>query len=262
LRVVGVAIWMATWWINEVLPVAATALLPVVLFPVLGIAPLRDATAPYADPVVFLFLGGFILGSATRRWALHRRIGLHIIAAVGTSPGRLAAGLMLASGFLSMWVSNTATAIMMLPIAILVLTLFEHRFADSRSSENLGVLLMLSVSYGASIGGIATLIGTPPNALLAGFLARKYGIQIGFGQWMMVGLPVSTTILLAAWLVLTRLQPGSACRHGGHERRHRPRPARSRSNHAGGNTRGLCPGGGGPWLDVPATAVVSHSGAA
>ena len=207
LRVAGVAAWMAAWWITEVIPVAATALLPLVLFPLFAIAPLRDTAAPYADPVVFLFLGGFMLGSATQRWALHRRIGLGIIASVGTSPARLAGGLMLASAFLSMWVSNTATAIMMLPIAVSVLALFEHRIADSRSGENLGALLMLSVCYGASIGGIATLIGTPPNALLAGFMARDYGIQIGFGQWMLLGLPVSAGILLSAWLVLTRLHP-------------------------------------------------------
>jgi len=207
MRVAGVAALMAAWWIVEVIPISATALLPIVLFPLVGIAKLGAATAPYADPIVFLFLGGFILGIATQRWELHRRIGLGIIASVGTSPARMAGGLMLATGFLSMWVSNTATALMMLPIATSVLALFERNLDDARSKENLGVLLMLAVAYGASIGGIATLIGTPPNALLAGLMAREYGIQIGFAQWMMLGVPVSVAMLGAAWLVLTRMHP-------------------------------------------------------
>ncbi|MFN3656762.1 MAG: SLC13 family permease [Pseudolabrys sp.] len=207
LRVAGVAALMAAWWITEVIPVAATALLPIVLFPLVGIAPLAATTAPYADPIVFLFLGGFMLGTATQRWSLHRRLGLGIIASVGTSPGRLAAGLMLASAFLSMWVSNTATAIMMLPIATAVLALFDSELTDARSRENFGVLLVLSVAYGASIGGLATLIGTPPNALLAGHMAREYGVQIGFAQWMALGVPVSAVMLMAAWFVLTSLHP-------------------------------------------------------
>ena len=209
LRVAGVAALMASWWIAEVLPVPVTALLPLILFPLFAVAPLRDTAAPYADPIVFLFLGGFILGTATQRWTLHARIGLGIIVAVGTSPGRLSAGIILASAFLSMWVSNTATAIMMLPIATAISVLYERQIADQRSGENLGIVLHLSVAYGASIGGLATLIGTPPNALLAGHMAREYGIQIGFAQWMMLGVPVSATMLVAAWFVLTRLHPVS-----------------------------------------------------
>ncbi|MGE4165164.1 MAG: DASS family sodium-coupled anion symporter [Xanthobacteraceae bacterium] len=215
LRVAGVAGLMAAWWITEVIPVAATGLLPVVLLPLLGVVPIRNAAAPYADPIVFLFLGGFMLGIATQRWALHRRLGLRIIAAVGTSPGRLSAGLLLATAFLSMWVSNTATSLMMLPIAISVLALFDGRFADDHSAENLGVLLMLSVCYGASIGGLATIIGTPPNALLVGHLAREYGIQIGFAQWMMLGVPLSAALLAVTWVILTRLHPVTLLRAGG-----------------------------------------------
>ncbi len=209
LRVAGIAALMAAWWITEVIPVPATALLPLILFPLLGVSPLAETSAPYADPIVFLFLGGFILGAATQRWALHTRIGLGIVASIGTSPGRLAAGLILASAFLSMWVSNTATAIMMLPVATAVSVLYERQIADRRSGENLGIMLHLSVAYGASIGGLATLIGTPPNALLAGHMAREYGIQIGFVQWMMLGVPVSAVMLAAAWFVLTRLHPVS-----------------------------------------------------
>lgn len=209
LRVAGIAALMAAWWIAEVIPVAVTALLPLILFPLFAVSPLADTSAPYADPIVFLFLGGFMLGTATQRWALHARIGLGIIASVGTSPHRLSAGLILARGFLSMWVSNTATAIMMLPIATAVSVLYEQQVADRRSGENLGIVLHLSVAYGANIGGLATLIGTPPNALLAGHMAREYGVQIGFAQWMMLGVPVSATMLLAAWFVLTRLHPVS-----------------------------------------------------
>ncbi|MCF8478198.1 MAG: SLC13 family permease [Pseudolabrys sp.] len=211
LRVAGIATLMAAWWIAEIVPVPVTAMLPLVLFPLFAVAPLRDTAAPYADPIVFLFLGGFILGAATQRWSLHARIGLRIIAAVGTSPHRLSAGLILASAFLSMWVSNTATAIMMLPIATAVTVLYGRQVSigDQRSGENLGIVLHLSVAYGASIGGLATLIGTPPNALLAGHMAREYGIQIGFAQWMMLGVPVSAAMLAAAWFVLNRLHPVS-----------------------------------------------------
>jgi sodium-dependent dicarboxylate transporter 2/3/5 len=209
LRVAGIAILMAAWWIVELVPVPVTALLPLILFPLFGVAPLRDAAMPYADPIVFLFLGGFILGTATQRWALHARLGLGIFVAVGTSPGRLSAGLILASGFLSMWVSNTATTIMMLPVATAVTVLYLRQISERRSGENLGVVLHLSVAYGASIGGLATLIGTPPNALLAGYMAREYGVQIGFAQWMMLGVPVSAAMLAAVWFVLNRLHPVS-----------------------------------------------------
>ena len=217
LRVAGVATLMAAWWIAEVIPVPVTALLPLILFPLFAVAPLRDTAAPYADPIVFLFLGGFILGAATQRWSLHTRLGLGIIASVGTSPGRLSAGLILASGFLSMWVSNTATAIMLLPIATAVTVLYERQISDQRSGDNLGIVLHLSVAYGASIGGLATLIGTPPNALLAGYMAREYGVQIGFAQWMMLGGPVSAAMLVSAWFVLNRMHPVSLIRQPNHD---------------------------------------------
>jgi sodium-dependent dicarboxylate transporter 2/3/5 len=209
-RVTGVALLMAAWWISEALPIPATALLPVVLFPLLGVASVREATSPYADPVIFLFLGGFIIGFSMQRWQLHRRIGLNAIARVGTAPHRLIGGFMLASALLSMWVSNSATAIMMLPVAFSVLALFDqHGEIDAEARASLGVVLMLAVAYGASIGGIATLIGTPPNALLAAYLAREHGVQISFAQWMAFGVPLSAVLLLGAWLILIKLHPAA-----------------------------------------------------
>ena len=208
-RVAAVALLMATWWITEVIPIPATALLPLVLFPLLGINALREAAAPYADPIIFLFLGGFVIGTAMQRWSLHRRIGLSVVALVGVTSRRLSAGLLLATAFLSMWISNSATAIIMLPVAMSVLALLDrhHGALDARSRHNIGIALMLAVAYGASIGGLATLIGTPANALLAAYLAREQGIVIGFAQWMMLGLPLTVLLLGAAWLLLNWLFP-------------------------------------------------------
>src|SRR5512138_2255188 len=174
--VAAVTLLMVVWWITEALPVAATALVPIVAFPLLGVAGIGAATAPYAHPLIFLFLGGFLLAKAIERCNLHRRTALTILGAVGAAPHRLIGGFMAATAALSMWLSNTATAIMMLPIAL-----------------------------AASIGGIGTLIGTPPNALLAAFLAERYGIVIGFGRWMLFGLPLAAVLLALCWLLLTRV---------------------------------------------------------
>lgn len=204
-RAAGLALLLAAFWIGEVLPNAVTALLPAILLPPLGIASLEAATAPYADPVIFLFLGGFALGAAMQRTGLHRRIGLLIVARAGTSPRRLVAGFLGGAGFLSMWVSNSAAAIMLLPVALSVAAL--HARAGGREDANLAVSLLLSVAFGASIGGMATLIGTPPNALLVAFLAREHGIRIGFAEWMLLGVPLALLLLVAAWIILTRLHP-------------------------------------------------------
>lgn len=207
-KVAGVALLMAMLWITEALPIPATALLPLILFPLFGVASMRDAASPYADPVIFLFFGGFIIGLGMQRWSLHRRLGLRAILWIGTSPHRLIAGFMVATALLSMWVSNTATTIMMLPVALSVLTLFDERAKGVQHPHtNLGIVLMLAVAYGASIGGLGTLIGTPPNALLAAYMAREHGIQIGFAQWMALGLPVVTLMLTGAWLILIRIYP-------------------------------------------------------
>jgi sodium-dependent dicarboxylate transporter 2/3/5 len=208
-RVVAVGLLMAFWWVTEVLPVAATALLPVVLFPLLGVATLSAATAPYADRIVFLFLGGLLLGLALQKWGLHRRIALRIVAWAGLRPSNLVLGFMAATAFLSMWVSNTATAAMMLPVSMSVVVLLVGSpggvRSTSRERRDFALALLLGVAYAASIGGIGTLIGTPPNALFAGFMRRAYGIEIGFAQWMMLGVPVALILLLGAWFLLTRV---------------------------------------------------------
>lgn len=210
-RVAGIALLMASWWITEALPIPATALLPLILFPLLGISSVRDAAAPYADPVIFLFLGGFIIGAGMQRWDLHRRLGLNAVLRFGTSPVRLVGGFMLASAALSMWVSNSATAIMMLPVAISVLALFDRQGSVTGEARHaLGVVMMLAVAYGASIGGLGTLIGTPPNALLAAYMAREHGVIIGFAQWMMLGVPLVVVLLAGTWFLLVRLHPAIA----------------------------------------------------
>ncbi|NGM20103.1 DASS family sodium-coupled anion symporter [Roseomonas stagni] len=201
-RVAAVAVLMATWWMTEAVPIPVTGLLPLVLFPALGIASGSAASAPYADPLIFLFLGGFLIALGLERWNLHRRIALRVVAAVGTRPAALVGGFMLATAFLSMWVSNTATAVMMLPIGLSVIGLLSR---DGEDAGGFGTALLLGIAYSASIGGLATLIGTPPNALLAAFVARSYGIEIGFAQWMAIGLPITVALLLLAWLILTRL---------------------------------------------------------
>ncbi|WP_052745760.1 SLC13 family permease [Allosalinactinospora lopnorensis] len=204
-RTAAVATLMAVWWMTEAIPIPATALIPLVLFPVmLAEANITSVAAPYANEVIFLFMGGFMLALAMQRWNLHRRIALSVVASIGSSPVMLIAGFMLATAFITMWVSNTATAIMMLPIALSVLTLVAQ-LGDGRTDPNFGTALMLGVAYAASIGSVSTIIGTPPNAFMVGYLAEEQGISIGFGQWMMVGLPLALVFLVIAWLVLTRL---------------------------------------------------------
>lgn len=206
-RVTAVAVLMAVLWVTEALPLAATSLVPLVAFPLLGIARAKDAAAPYADPLIFLFLGGFVLGLGLQRWNLHRRIALAIVGRLGTSPARLVGGFLLATAFLSMWVSNTATAVMMLPVALSVIGLVEGAADGGSAGErrNLAVGLLLAVAYGASIGGLATLIGTPPNALLAAYMARTHGVEVGFAQWMALGVPLSLVMLALAWVLLAKV---------------------------------------------------------
>ena len=198
----GLALLMATWWATEAIPIPATALLPLVLIPAMGIDGLEPTASNYANPIIFLFLGGFLLGIGMQRWNLHRRIALKILRFVGHQPRRQIGGFMIATGFLSMWVSNTATAIMMLPIGMSVINLLEDK--DPKELKRYATALLLAIAYSASIGGIATLIGTPPNALLVGYLSDNHGIEIGFAQWMIIGLPVSIVMMIATWWWLTR----------------------------------------------------------
>lgn len=206
-KVVAVASLMATWWITEAIPIAATALLPVALFPLLKVMSTKATTSSYANDIVFLFLGGFLIAMAMQKWHLHRRIALHIIKVVGVSPSRIILGFMLATAFLSMWVSNTATTMMMLPIAIAVVSKLTNNDSSGANGYTayFGVALMLGIAYSASIGGVATLIGTPPNAILAGVVEHVYGHRISFAAWMAFGLPLSIVMLALAWFYLTRI---------------------------------------------------------
>ncbi|WP_376693525.1 SLC13 family permease [Wenzhouxiangella sp. EGI_FJ10409] len=203
-HVAAVAALMVLWWISEALPIAATALLPIVLFPLLGVTDIAGATTPFANPLIYLFLGGFIIALGMERSGLHRRIALNIIKRVGTQPKAIIAGFMLAAAFLSMWVSNTATAMMMLPIALSVTRLVEGE-ADRDHRSGFALVLLLALAYACNIGGLGTLIGTPPNALLAAYLLDNHGLEIGFGQWMLVGLPLVVIALPVVFILLTRV---------------------------------------------------------
>lgn len=200
----AVAVLMAFWWMTEALPIPATALLPLVLFPALGVLSMSATAAPYANELIYLYMGGFLLAVTMERWNLHKRIALRIMSWVGTSPNQLILGFMLATAFLSMWISNTATAAMMLPIALAVGEMFRPQ-DDKDGVFDFGVALMLGVAYAASIGGVATLIGTPPNAVLAGAASEMLGREIGFLEWMSVGLPITAVMIPVTWLLLTRV---------------------------------------------------------
>ncbi|MCL4146623.1 UNVERIFIED_CONTAM: hypothetical protein GTU68_021366 [Idotea baltica] len=206
----AVAVLMAIWWISQAIPLAATSLLPLMLFPLLGIMKGKDLAPTYVNYIIFLFIGGFLIALAMERWNLHRRIALRIILSVGSKPSRLVLGFMLATAFLSMWISNTATTIMMLAIALAVIKQTEETF-DEEKTANLSVALLLGIAYSASIGGLATLVGTPPNLALIRLFelsfpgAEAAGYQIGFGQWMLLGLPMTLILLFIVWFLLTRI---------------------------------------------------------
>jgi sodium-dependent dicarboxylate transporter 2/3/5 len=211
-RTAAAAALMATWWVTEAIPIPATSLVPLAVFPVLGIATIEQATTPYANPIIFLLLGGFLLALGMETWGLPRRMALRTIAALGHRPSAVIAGFMIAAAFLSMWVTNTATAMMMLPIGVSVIE-FAQRGNDgnalgnerrSREIAHFATALMLGIAYACSIGGLATIVGTPPNAFAVGFLREAHGIDIAFAQWMLFALPVVVVGLAVAYLVLTR----------------------------------------------------------
>nr|WP_245531640.1 DASS family sodium-coupled anion symporter [Corynebacterium capitovis] len=200
--VAATTVLMAVWWMTEAIPLAATALLPIAIFPLAGVAKFSAIAAPYASSTIFLFMGGFLMALGLQRWNLHRRLALVVVSLVGTSPRRIILGFMIATGFMSMWVSNTATAVVMLPIGVSVLTLTAETVGGMQNQKNFATALMLAIAYAASIGSLGTLIGTPPNALLAGYMREAHGINIGFGQWMLVGMPVAIVFTFVAWFVL------------------------------------------------------------
>lgn len=204
--VLACAAWIAIWWITEATSIAVTALLPIVLFPLSGGLSLREATTSYGHKYIFLFIGGFILSIAIEKWSLHKRIALSIIKIVGTNVTQIILGFMVATAFLSMWISNTATAVMILPVGMAIVAQLKDN-PDTIEDENqiFGKALMLAIAYSASIGGMATLIGTPPNLVLAGVVQETYGTEITFAQWFAFGFPISILFLFLCWLYLTKI---------------------------------------------------------
>ncbi len=204
----AVMAWMAIWWLTEAVELSTTALLPIALFPLFGAMSATDAAAPYAHRLIFLFLGGFIIALSMQRWGLDKRIALGVLKMVGAKPANMVGGFMLSTAGLSAFISNTATTAMMLPIALSVVTLLKEKAGNEAGGENFSVCLMLGIAYAASIGGMCTLIGTPPNAFLAAFLrdsiAEPYRMEIDFARWLMFGLPVTLTMLPITWWMLTR----------------------------------------------------------
>lgn len=203
--VLASTVWVAVWWIFEVMPIAATSLLPIVLFPLTGALSISETTASYGQRFVFLYAGGFILAVAIEKWKLHKRIALHVIYLIGTNVRQIVLGFMIATAALSMWISNTATSVMMLPIGMAVIRqLTDNPQTLENENRRFGKVLMLAIAYSASIGGIATLIGTPPNLVFAGIVQELYGIEITFSQWIVIGLPISVLLLFTAYQYLTR----------------------------------------------------------
>ena len=204
--VLASTVWVATWWMTEAIPIAATALLPIILFPLTGAATMETTTGAYGHPYIFLFVGGFIIAKAIEQWNLHKRIALNIIHLIGSNISFIILGFMVATAFLSMWISNTATSVMMLPIGLAVIQQIEKSDQLTESQRTLfGKALMIAIAYSASIGGMATLIGTPPNLVFAGIMKETFQVEITFEKWLSIGLPFSVLMLFICWKYLTRM---------------------------------------------------------
>ena len=202
--VAAIAMLMAIWWMTEAIPIPATSLLPLVLFPLFNIASIGETASPYAHSIVFLVLGGVLLGLATQRWSLHRRFALLTVLTVGTKPAQIVFGLMFASWFITMWVSNTATAVIMVPIGGSIIALVKS-LGNGDDTPKFSAAVLLGIAYAITIGSMATLIGQPPMALMRAYMSDTHGLDIGFGHWMLLGVPFSTTMLIAAWFVLNKI---------------------------------------------------------
>lgn len=209
-KVLAVAAWMIIWWVTEAAPIPITALLPLVLFPFAGVMKISDAALPYANPIIFLFMGGFLLALALEKHRLHERIALTLIRITGTSGNGIIMGFMIATAFISMWISNTATAMMMLPIATSVINLVRkdpeqpiHELPKAERNFALGLMLM--VGYAATLGGLGTIIGTPPNVVFVGLLDEFYHDRFDFGKWMLVGVPVAALLCSSTYIIITRI---------------------------------------------------------
>ena len=196
---------MVTWWITEAAPVAVAALLPIILLPPLKVFTLQQATAPYASPIIFLFMGGFFIALGLEEHGLHKRIALNLVRVIGTSANRIILGFMLATGFLSMWISNTASTVMMLPIAITVINLLKGSAVDEKRFNLFALALMLGIAYSANIGGMATIVGTPPTVVFVGYANELLNTTIDFSKWLIIGLPISGVLLLLTYVILTKI---------------------------------------------------------
>lgn len=200
----SIGVLMVFWWVSEALPMPVVALLPLVLFPSFGIGTLKNTALPYADPVIFLFMGGFLLGLAIEKWNLHRRIALNIVRMTGTSGNRIVLGFILSTGFLSMWLSNTATTMMMFPIALSVVNVMKEHPGNGARYDHFAVAIMLSIAYASNLGGIATVIGTPPNVAFVGYMQERYNMTIDFASWMAVCFPLALLLMLSMYVVMVK----------------------------------------------------------
>ncbi len=203
-KVLAIAGLMITWWVTEALPMPVVALLPLVFFPLLNISTLEEAASPYANPVIFLFMGGFMLGLAIEKWNLHRRIALNIVRLTGTSGDRIVLGFILATGLLSMWLSNTATTMMMFPIALSVIHVMKESNKGEGNIANFSLTIMLAIAYASNLGGIATIIGTPPNVAYVGYIQKKYNYDVDFVNWMLICTPLAVLLLISLYWVMVK----------------------------------------------------------
>jgi sodium-dependent dicarboxylate transporter 2/3/5 len=203
--VLASTVWIAIWWISEAIPIAATSLLPIFIFPTLGILSVKETTTTYFSPIVVLYLGGFIVALAIEKWNLHQRIALTIISKIGTNSEKIILGFMIATGLLSMWISNTATALMMLPIGLAIASKMKDFYTDFSEIKRFEKALMLAIAYSASIGGMATLIGTPTNAIFSAVVGEIYNKSISFDEWFLFGLPFNVVLMTIAWYYLTKV---------------------------------------------------------
>lgn len=207
-QVICMAIFMLVWWVTEAVPLPVTALLPMLCLPLMGISSMRDAAAPYASPIVFLFMGGFMIALAMETWSLHRRIALNIVRLTGVNANGIILGFMLATAALSMWISNTATTVMMLPIALSVIDLLTRNRGSDYPKQGINFFalsMMLGIAYAANIGGTATLIGTPPNVVFAGYIRETYDIEVSFARWMIMGVPFAVLLIAITYLLIVKV---------------------------------------------------------
>lgn len=204
-KVLSIAILMVFWWVTEAMPLPAVALLPIILFPLLKISSIEETASPYAHPIIFLFMGGFMIGLAIEKWNLHKRIALNIVRLTGTSGNRIVLGFILATGLLSMWLSNTATTMMMFPIALSVIHVMKENNNIGGNIQNFTITLLMAIAYASNFGGIATIIGTPPNVAFVGFIEKKYNHAIDFIDWMLLCMPIAILLMFSLYWVMTRL---------------------------------------------------------